>query len=215
MKYKVDNSNFKLSAGVSYQTDFSVTTRLLPSVGYGNNTSSSSTYSPLPQKQDAFLSGMQNPPGWQHPIPTDQTAKYNPSLQAPWQSAPNAYYPYPSESSLPPAQSKCYPGAVGHYGAGFDPTNVISKPRRLANSPGDVPLHHESTHYPPAIGYIQPVGAEIDNTHPQLVKEEASGSTPHKEGSNSSKFIVCIRMTHLFALLNPIKLTYSYISTYL
>ena len=188
--HNAENSNFNLSAGVSYQTDFSVTTRLLPSVGYGANTSSSSTYSSLPLKQDAHLSSMHNPPTYQHMLPTDQgstTTKYNSFPQAPWQSAPNAYYPYPSESSLPPAQSKCYPSAMGPYGAGLDPAAMVTKPHRITNSPGDVPLHHEATNYPSAVGYVQPVGAETDSTHPRVVKKETISTTPRKEGSNSSE----------------------------
>ena len=162
-----------------YQTDFSVTNRLLPPVGYGSGSGSVSS----------SQSDSNAPQTWHGILPPDQGSVSTKFPSQPWTGAPNAYFPYSSESSLPYAQSRCYTsGAAGQFGTSYD-TYPQGKSHKCA---GDVPLHHESNYYPDSFlhpraelsGHIEPAGS---------VKDEPISPAPKSRGSNSttSKCTVC------------------------
>ena len=137
-----------------FQTDFSVTNRLLPTVGYGNGS----------QKQ--------HPPSpWES---SDQDPNYT-SSQQPWTGAPNAYYPYSSESS-PPTQSRYCTSVAMQY--------PLAEKNRKGS--GDVPLHHDTPYYPESYS-----NSRVDALEPVSIKGEPISPAPKSGGSNctTSKYI--------------------------
>ncbi len=155
-------SALSLQPCAGFQTDFSVTNRLLPTVGYGNGS---------PKQQDRLPPP---PPAWQ---PSEQDPNYS-SSQQPWTGAPNTYYPYSAESSLSTQSRYCTSGAMQY-----------SLAEKIRKSAGDVPLHHESTYFAesysnPHVNSLDPVSIKGEPNSP-APKSGGSNSTTSKSQSLS------------------------------
>ncbi len=133
-----------------FQTDFIIVNRLLPTVGYGNG--SQKQYPPSP---------------WES---SDQDPNYT-SSQQPWTGAPNAYYPYSSESSIPTQSRYCTSVAMQY---------PLAEKNRKGSGDHSVPLHHDTPYYPESY------------SNSASIKGEPISPAPKSGGSNctTSKFIL-------------------------